>query len=61
MQVDATLFEYSDIVRMARAAKELGFVLPVINARSLTAVQIRNLGELAPGHVSFPDAKVDTF
>jgi hypothetical protein len=61
MQVDANIFDYSDIVRMARAAKEHGFVLPIINAKSLTPVQIRNLGEQAPGHVIFPDAKVDTF
>lgn len=61
MQVDANIFDYSDIVRMARAAKEIGFVLPIVNAKSLTAVQIRNLGEQAPGHVTFPDAKVDDF
>lgn len=61
MKVDADIFDYSDIVRMARAAKKHGFVLPVIHSKSLTAVQIRNLGEQAPGHVIFPDAKVDMF
>lgn len=61
MPVDATIFDYPDIIRMARAAKEKGFVLPIINAKSLTPVQIRNLGEISPGHVSFPDIKVDAF
>lgn len=61
MPVDAAVFGYPDIVRMARAAEEKGFVLPIINARSLTPAQIRNLGEISPGHVSFPDAKVRSF
>lgn len=61
MQVDATIFSYPDIVLMARAAQEHKFVLPIINSKSLTAVQIRNLAELVPGHVNFTDAQVDKF
>lgn len=58
IQVDATIFNYAEIVLMARAALEKNFVLPIINAKSLKASQIINLGEQAPGHVKFLDAEV---